>query len=76
MNILQRFPALIALAAAPPILGLSRRQLYRAAASGHLQMVKIGRSTAIVGESASAYIASLPRFVPGTSAIRRRGGAA
>lgn len=40
--------------------GVSRSELYRAAASGRLILRKLGRSTLVDGESLAALISALP----------------
>jgi len=45
-------------------LGISKTKLYEEIGAGKLTAKKLGRRTIITHESLSAYIASLPAFIP------------
>lgn len=53
-------PALIPVPRVKDVLGIPRTTAYRLAAEGRLRMVKIESSSFITGESAAAFLASLP----------------
>jgi predicted DNA-binding transcriptional regulator AlpA len=53
---------------APSVFGLSRSAIYRAAAQGHVTLLKMGRSTLVDAASVRSYLASLPRLMPKSAA--------
>ena len=53
---------------ASALTGLSRSTIYRAAADGRIILLKHGTRTLVDMQSARAYIASLPRFIPNRAA--------
>ena len=54
-------PVTIPLPHAPAALGISRRSIYRAAEKGQITLLKMGRTTLVVTDSALAFIDNLPR---------------
>lgn len=48
--------------------GLSRSAIYRAAASGDIKLLKLGRSTLVDVASVRAYLDRLPRLMPKSAA--------
>ena len=45
---------------APAVTGMSRSAIYRAAAAGHIRLLKLGKSTLVDLASVRAFLASLP----------------
>lgn len=57
-------PIVVPLPRAPAIFGLSRSAIYRAAADGHITLMKMGRSTLVDSASVRNYLSNLPRLTP------------
>lgn len=49
---------------AVPTSGLSRSAIYRAAAAGHVKLIKCGRSTLVDMASVRAFLDALPTMTP------------
>lgn len=61
-------PVAIPLTQAPAVFGLSRSAIYRAAAAGHVRLMKSGRTTLVAAGSVRAYLAQLPTLTPRSAA--------
>ena len=61
-------PVVVSLPRAPEFFGLSRSAIYRAAADGHITLMKMGRSTLVDAASVRRYLANLPRLTPKSAA--------
>lgn len=57
-------PLTVPLSRAPQIIGISRSGIYRAAAAGHIRLIKCGRTTLVCMKSAREYLDGLPRLTP------------
>ena len=68
-------PEMIPLPRAPGIFGLSRSNLYRLAADGHIRMVKVASRTLVDAASVRAFLATLPEVQPRRDPRRVNGGA-
>jgi len=61
-------PRLVALKNGSKVFGPSRATWYRAAASGQVRLVKVGRATFLDTESVLAFLANLPTITPKAAA--------
>lgn len=57
-------PLMVSVSDAPKIFGVSRSHVYRIAAQGRIDLVKMGRRTMVKTETMRAYIESLQPMTP------------
>lgn len=60
-------PLLVSVSDAPKFFGVSRSHVYRIAAQGRIDLVKMGRRTMVKTETMRAYIESLQPMTPSNS---------